>query len=443
MQRALSGHIALELCALAATREAKVEVWHQGGTRAQMRRWLGRLPVYRPQPEGSLGARLCSVMRSAFKRGAERCVIVASDCPDMTADHIREALALLGRKGLALGPASDGGYWLVGLSAEGAAKALPRIFEGIEWGSERVLRQTIERASALGLEPVLLDTLADIDRPEDLVHWERCQGRARVDAEGLDGGPDPQRGEPDRGGGSRRPCARSLGGHCGRWRQRGWDKASCCPGGCPGRRGSPRKGAAVERRSCGRSGRCFPLSSCGYATSATGSRPDPRSPGDAPGRRGGLHISRGRGGPYRTSDDRGGKLAASSFGASLRRSGALSPTPGVSGSRRLSGLARDGGLGACQAASSPGAGHDPPRAGAELGRIIYRPWILACKRRERRGHRGLSAGRRCLAVGRVASLHRPSTRMSLTSGHEGVKKTVQEALLAALWWYARAGCSSR
>lgn len=175
LQRALSGHIALELCALAATREAKVEVWHQGGTRAQMRRWLGRLPVYRPQPEGSLGARLCSVMRSAFKGGAERCVIVASDCPDMTADHIREALALLRRKGLALGPASDGGYWLVGLSAEGAAKALPRIFEGIEWGSERVLRQTIERASALGLEPVILDTLADIDRPDDLVHWERCR----------------------------------------------------------------------------------------------------------------------------------------------------------------------------------------------------------------------------------------------------------------------------
>ena len=138
-----------------------------------MRRWLGRLPVYRPQPEGSLGARLCSVMRSAFQRDAERCVVVGSDCPGMTADHLREALSLLARKGLVLGPASDGGYWLIGLSAGDAAKSLPRIFEDIEWGSERVLHQTIERASALGLEPAFLDTLADIDRPEDLAHWER------------------------------------------------------------------------------------------------------------------------------------------------------------------------------------------------------------------------------------------------------------------------------
>ncbi len=173
LHRALSRHVALELRALAATREARIEIWHEGGSRAEMRRWLGGGVRYQRQGAGSLGARLTAVMMSSFRDGAARCVVIGSDCPGMQADHLRTALTALDRYELVLGPAADGGYWLAALSAGGARRALPGIFEGIEWGCDQVLQQTLLRASSLGLEPTLIETLADVDRPSDLTHWER------------------------------------------------------------------------------------------------------------------------------------------------------------------------------------------------------------------------------------------------------------------------------
>jgi hypothetical protein len=90
----------------------------------------------------------------------------------MTADHLRQALRALEGADLVLGPAADGGYWLVGLSAAGWPQARA-LFTGVSWGSAEVLRETLERAAALRLAPVLLAVLADVDRAEDLPAWER------------------------------------------------------------------------------------------------------------------------------------------------------------------------------------------------------------------------------------------------------------------------------
>jgi rSAM/selenodomain-associated transferase 2 len=71
-----------------------------------------------------------------------------------------------------IGPAEDGGYWLLGVTAEAADRALSVLFEGIEWGGPDVFRQTMERASDAGLRVALAETLADVDRPEDIALWE-------------------------------------------------------------------------------------------------------------------------------------------------------------------------------------------------------------------------------------------------------------------------------
>jgi hypothetical protein len=174
LHRDLTEHVALEVSALGATGEAEVEIWHDGGTSGQMQSWLGALPRYRRQPAaGDLGARLLVILEGAFGAGAGRCVAVGSDCPAMTADHLRQALRALEGADLVLGPAADGGYWLVGLRTSAARKALPRLFEGVSWGSTAVLRETLERAAALGLAPVLLEELPDVDREEDLPGWQR------------------------------------------------------------------------------------------------------------------------------------------------------------------------------------------------------------------------------------------------------------------------------
>lgn len=68
---------------------------------------------------------------------------------------------------MALGPAADGGYYLIGMR-----RAPPQLFRGIRWGTETVLAETLEVARRTGQRVVLVDRLNDIDRPEDLGLWE-------------------------------------------------------------------------------------------------------------------------------------------------------------------------------------------------------------------------------------------------------------------------------
>jgi len=92
----------------------------------------------------------------------------------MTADHLRHALAALETADAVVGPATDGGYWLIGINATSASRALPSLFDGIDWGSATVLQQTLARAAERGLRLTQLQELADVDRPPDLIECSRC-----------------------------------------------------------------------------------------------------------------------------------------------------------------------------------------------------------------------------------------------------------------------------
>lgn len=121
-----------------------------------------------PQREGDLGARLRAAFEAAFRLEAAPAVMIGSDTPHIGAERIERAFAALERADCALGPAPDGGYYLIGLREPRAA-----LFEGIDWSTERVLAQTLARARSLGLSAELLDELSDIDRLEDLERLER------------------------------------------------------------------------------------------------------------------------------------------------------------------------------------------------------------------------------------------------------------------------------
>jgi rSAM/selenodomain-associated transferase 1 len=116
--------------------------------------WLGPDVPLVLQGEGDLGARLARV--------AAPCVLIGADCPDLTPAHLQKAAAALAAGRPAIGPAEDGGYWALALPAP-----QPEAFAGVEWGSERVFAQTLPHLN----DPVVLATLADCDRPEDLVRW--------------------------------------------------------------------------------------------------------------------------------------------------------------------------------------------------------------------------------------------------------------------------------
>jgi hypothetical protein len=142
-----------------------------------VRRWLGPDATYLPQHGGDLGARMRAAFAAAFAVGRRRVVIVGSDLPDLSADVLRAAFAALERSAAVLGPARDGGYYLLGLR-----EMVPGVFDGIAWSTATVLEATQARLRAAGCEPALLETLADVDQAADLpAGWrEWARGAAEV-----------------------------------------------------------------------------------------------------------------------------------------------------------------------------------------------------------------------------------------------------------------------
>jgi rSAM/selenodomain-associated transferase 1 len=134
-----------------------------------------------PQTSGDLGQRLAGFLESEFHQGSRAVVIVGADSPTLPATIIAQAFAELARADLVLGPATDGGYYLIG-----CGRLVPALFEGIAWGSERVLEQTCERAHRLGLRLATLAPWYDVDTLSD---WRMLRGHV---AALLASGQDPQ-----------------------------------------------------------------------------------------------------------------------------------------------------------------------------------------------------------------------------------------------------------
>ena len=123
--------------------------------------------LVRPQIEGDLGQRMTASFEQAFSMGAERAVLTGSDIPGLDGELIRAAFAALETAAVALGPAADGGYYLIGMRAPGA-----RLFESIAWSTERVLAQTVALAQAQGLSVAYLPQQSDMDVYDDLLRWQ-------------------------------------------------------------------------------------------------------------------------------------------------------------------------------------------------------------------------------------------------------------------------------
>jgi len=134
------------------------------------------------QRGSDLGRRLLGTFRSLRARGFRRIVVIGSDSPTLPPAILRAAFAALEQESeVVLGPAEDGGYYLVG-----ARRLLPGMFEGIPWGTDGVLRATLQALDHCGARAVVLPHWYDVDRPEDLE-------RIRRDLAGLPpGGPAPE-----------------------------------------------------------------------------------------------------------------------------------------------------------------------------------------------------------------------------------------------------------
>ncbi|GAB4302716.1 MAG: hypothetical protein Fur0034_17830 [Desulfuromonadia bacterium] len=105
----------------------------------------------------------------AFQMGGERVIAIGTDSPDITPQLVKEGFTLLdtAERRLVIGPAEDGGYWLIGMN-----QYTPQIFRDISWGSEQVFRETMEVAVRHGIEVEHLPPRGDIDTISDLLRYE-------------------------------------------------------------------------------------------------------------------------------------------------------------------------------------------------------------------------------------------------------------------------------
>ena len=134
-----------------------VEVRYAGASREDFAAWLGDVMLVE-QGAGDLGARLGRVKAPAILLGA--------DVPDLHAGHLRAAAEALAEVPVAIGPAGDGGYYLLGFR-----EPVAFLFEDMAWGTGEVLAETRRRLEERGVAYRLLEELSDCDRPEDLSRW--------------------------------------------------------------------------------------------------------------------------------------------------------------------------------------------------------------------------------------------------------------------------------
>ncbi|WP_017319132.1 TIGR04282 family arsenosugar biosynthesis glycosyltransferase [Mastigocladopsis repens] len=171
LQRQMTEHTLFQVKQLQSSSAISFEVRFAGGNLQLMQDWLGYELVYRPQGEGDLGSRMAQSFFNAFQAGAEKVIIIGTDCPGVNVEILGKAFEQLQHSNLVLGPAVDGGYYLIGLQ-----RPVPELFINIDWGTSQVLQQTIDIAQTLNLSVAYLASLADIDRPEDLPIWKKIIG---------------------------------------------------------------------------------------------------------------------------------------------------------------------------------------------------------------------------------------------------------------------------
>src|SRR5262245_52784614 len=105
----MTEHVLNRLRRIVLERHLRFEIHFTGGSISEMRQWLGRETILKPQADGHLGLRLARAAAGAFSKGARSVVMIGADCPALDGQHIRLALDQLDRQPVVFGPATDGG----------------------------------------------------------------------------------------------------------------------------------------------------------------------------------------------------------------------------------------------------------------------------------------------------------------------------------------------
>lgn len=172
LQRQMTEHTLKRVSRAHITPEPAIEIRFEGGDKKRMQAWLGDAYRYQPQSGATLGDRMASAFENVFQNRVDQAILIGSDIPGLTPAILESAFDNLKNADVVLGPARDGGYYLIGMHRR-AFPAARKLFMNLPWGAASVLADTLEIAAISGLRTCLLQALADVDSPEDLPVWEQ------------------------------------------------------------------------------------------------------------------------------------------------------------------------------------------------------------------------------------------------------------------------------
>jgi len=174
IHRQLVAHILTRLYIfLSSSRDIDFIIFYDGGSLQQMQEWLGNSHTCKPQQGDNLGERMAAALIQGLKNGQDT-ILIGSDCPGINAAILEEGFQALTKNNIVIGPAHDGGYYLIGAAGNLEPAACRKLFEKIPWGTDTVLSRTVARAEKLGLRTHILSKLHDIDTEEDLKYFHHC-----------------------------------------------------------------------------------------------------------------------------------------------------------------------------------------------------------------------------------------------------------------------------
>jgi len=154
--------------------------YHPSHAESCMTRWLGNSYKYLAQKGNNIGERMANAFIRSFSEGFHRVILVGADIPDLTAKIIDEAFSSLQKYPAVIGPALDGGYYLIGFDSK---TFIPDVFQDISWGTDRVHEQTLTVFDKKSFQVHMLPIWRDIDTYEDLVHFYKINKKNRSAAQ--------------------------------------------------------------------------------------------------------------------------------------------------------------------------------------------------------------------------------------------------------------------
>jgi rSAM/selenodomain-associated transferase 1 len=147
--------------------DTTVYVFYQDiNNQESIKNWAGKDFRAFPQSGGDIGIRMLNAFNFVFDERIKKAVLIGTDIPDISSEIISNALTSLDTNEVVVGPAKDGGYYLIGMK-----KTIGFLFEKIEWGTGKVFEDTLYGINKNNIKSEIICELYDIDTEQDLKEW--------------------------------------------------------------------------------------------------------------------------------------------------------------------------------------------------------------------------------------------------------------------------------